>query len=179
MRETSSDILRKKAENIRYFFTDVDGTLTDGTIYYSSEGEQLKKFSLRDGTGFYLLRQCGIKTGIITTENSPIVAQRARKLGVDAYLYGIKRKTDAIQDFLAKHNLAFENIAYIGDEINDLGLLRQCGFSFAVADADKRVVEVADVLCRHQGGHGAFREAVECLLECKCIDIDGIINNNL
>jgi len=177
--EISSDILRQKAQDIRYFFTDVDGTLTDGTVYYSSEGELLKNFSLRDGTGFFLLRECGIKSGIITTEQSLIVAKRAEKLHVDVYLYGALHKVESIQSFLDKNNLGFANIAYIGDEINDVRLLSECGLSFAVADADSRVKKVADVVCQQNGGAGAFREAVEILLELKGIDIDNIILGKL
>ena len=177
--ETLPDILKHKARNIRYFFCDVDGTLTDGTVYYSPDGELLKRFSLRDGTGFFLLRQCGIKTGIITTEESQIVAQRAKKLAVDAYIYGTQNKLESIHKFLFDNGLSFQNIAYIGDEINDLKLLHQCGLSFAVADADYRVIEAADIVCGHNGGNGAFREAVETLLGLRDVNISNIIEENL
>lgn len=177
--ETSPEILKHKARNIRYFFCDVDGTLTDGTVYYSPDGELLKCFSLRDGTGFFLLRQCGIKTGIITTEESQIVAQRAKKLAVDTYIYGSQNKTESIREFLFDKDLSFKNIAYIGDEINDLKLIRQCGLSFAVADADHRVIDAADVVCDHKGGNGAFREAVESLLTLLDVNISNIIEKKL
>ena len=85
MKEISNNLLREKAAKIKWFFCDIDGTLTDGGVYYSPEGELLKRFSLRDGTGFFLLKQCGIKTGFITTENSPIVEQRAKKLKINKY----------------------------------------------------------------------------------------------
>lgn len=175
MKETSLELLKQKSAKIKWFFCDIDGTLTDGGVYYSSEGELLKRFSLRDGTGFFLLREAGIKTGIVTGENSPIVAQRAKKLQVDKYLYGSHKKVEAIQTFLAEEGLAIEEIAYIGDELNDVKLLRACGLAFAVGDADKRANEVADVVCEHRGGCGAFREAAERLLELKGIDVDKII----
>lgn len=179
MKETSLDILRQKAAKIKWFFCDIDGTLTDGGVYYSPEGELLKRFSLRDGTGFFLLRQCGIKAGFITTENSPIVEQRAKKLNVEKYIFGTQRKVEAMQEFLASEGLSLENVAFIGDELNDVKLLIASGLSFAVGDADHRAKEAADIVCKCFGGHGAFREAVERLLDLKGIDIDEIVNKSL
>lgn len=179
MKETLLDTLRQKAVKIQWFFCDIDGTLTDGGVYYSPEGEQLKRFSLRDGTGFFLLRQCGIKAGFITTENSRIVEQRAKKLKIDKYIFGTNRKVEAMQEFLVSMGLSMENVAFIGDELNDVKLLRACGLSFAVGDADHRVKDVADIVCERFGGHDAFREAVEKLLVLKGISIDEIINKSL
>ena len=179
MKETSLDILRQKAAKIKWFFCDIDGTLTDGGVYYSPEGELLKRFSLRDGTGFFLLRQCGIKTGFITTENSPIVEQRAKKLNIDKYIFGTHRKVEAMQEFLSVEGLTMENVAYIGDELNDIKLLRSCGLSFAVGDADIHAKEVADVVCEHSGGQGAFRESVDILLNLSNISIDIIVKDVL
>ena len=177
--EISLDELRSRAAKIKWFFCDIDGTLTDGGVYYSPEGELLKRFSLRDGTGFFLLKQAGIKTGIITTENSPIVEQRAKKLKIDKYIYGTHRKLEAMQAFVAQEGLSMENIAFIGDELNDVNLLRACGFSFAVGDANPLAKEVADVICENFGGYGAFRESTERLLNLKGIDINTIIDNLL
>ncbi len=179
MKETSLDILRQKAAKIKWFFCDIDGTLTDGGVYYSPEGELLKRFSLRDGTGFFLLRQCGIKAGFITTENSPIVEQRAKKLKIEKYIFGTHRKVEAMQEFLASEGGSLENVAFIGDELNDVKLLKACGLSFAVGDADHRAKDVADIVCKYPGGYGAFREAAEKLLELKGIDIDEIVNEAL
>ena len=179
MKETSLETLRQKAAKIKWFFCDIDGTLTDGGVYYSPKGEQLKKFSLRDGTGFFLLRQCGIKTGFITTENSPIVELRAKKLRIDKYIFGTHNKAEAMQGFLASDGLTMENVAFIGDELNDVKLLRVSGLSFAVGDADHRAMESADVVCKHFGGHGAFREAVETLLDLKGVNIDEIVVKSL
>lgn len=179
MKETSNNQLCQKAAKIKWFFCDIDGTLTDGGVYYSPEGELLKKFSLRDGTGFFLLRQCGVKTGFITTENSPIVEQRAKKLKIDKYIYGTYHKVEAMRNFIASEGLTMDEIAYIGDEINDIKLLKACGLSFAVGDANHRVKEVVDVICENYGGHGAFREAVEWILDLNDISIDMIINDSL
>lgn len=179
MMETSLEMLKEKARKIKWVFTDVDGTLTDGCVYYSPQGELLKKFSLRDGTGFFLLRQAGIKVGIITGENSPIVEQRANKLKVDKLILGGVPKIEKLKGFLDDEDLSFENVAYIGDDLNDIKLLRLCGLGFAVGDADPRAKENADVTTEHSGGNGAFREAVEEILSLADIDVNLIIESKL
>ncbi len=179
MKEISNNQLREKAAKIKWFFCDIDGTLTDGGVYYSPEGELLKRFSLRDGTGFFLLKQCGVKTGFITTENSPIVEQRAKKLKINIYIYGALHKVDAMKDFLASEGLVMDEVAFIGDELNDIKLLKACGLSFAVGDANQRVKDVADIVCENFGGHGAFLEATERLLDLKGIELETIIDNSL
>ena len=177
--EISLDELRERAAKIKWFFCDIDGTLTDGCVYYSPDGELLKKFSLRDGTGFFLLRQAGIKTGFITTENSPIVEQRANKLKIDKYIFGTHKKLETMQEFVAQEHISMENIAFIGDELNDVKLLNACGFGVAVGNADKRAKEAACIICDKSGGDGALREAVERLLELRGEDINSIINRVL
>ena len=179
MKEISLEVLKAKAAKIKWFFCDIDGTLTDGCVYYSPEGELLKKFSLRDGTSFFLLRQCGIKTGFITTENSPIVEQRAKKLKIDKYIYGTHRKAETMEKFLQEEGLSFENIAYIGDELNDVKLLSIVGLSFAVGDAAIQAKEVADIICDHVGGNGAFREAAEKLICMQGYDVNKVIETSL
>lgn len=177
--EISLNELRERAAKIKWFFCDIDGTLTDGCVYYSPEGELLKKFSLRDGTGFFLLSQAGIKTGFITTENSPIVEQRAKKLKIDKYIYGTHRKLEALKEFVSQEGLSLENIAFIGDELNDVKLISECGLGIAVGDADKRAKDAAKIVCDHDGGNGAFREAVDLLLGLNGICIDEIIKDSL
>ena len=177
--EISNNELKERAAKIKWFFCDIDGTLTDGGVYYSPNGELLKRFSLRDGSGFFLLKQCGIKTGFITTENSPIVEQRANKLKIDKYIYGTHKKLEAIQQFVRDEGLSIDNIAYIGDELNDVKLLSACGLGIAVGDADYKAKSAARLICDNKGGHGAFREAVGILLELKGIDIDKIIEQSL
>lgn len=177
--EISLKELQERAAKIKWFFCDIDGTLTDGCVYYSPEGELLKKFSLRDGTGFFLLKQAGIKTGFITTECSPIVEQRAKKLKIDKYIYGTHKKLEAMQDFVNQEGISMENIAFIGDELNDVKLMKACGLGIGVGDANKRAKEAACVVCEKNGGFGAFREAVEKLLEFKNVNIDTIIEESL
>lgn len=177
--EISLDELRRRAAKIKWFFCDIDGTLTDGGVYYSPEGELLKRFSLRDGTGFFLLKQAGIRIGFITTEESPIVEQRAKKLKIDKYIFGTYKKLEAMQQFVKEEGISIENIAFIGDELNDVKLLKACGLGIAVGDADKRAKEAAYMICKHEGGHEAFREAVDRLLELQGVNIDAIIDLNL
>lgn len=179
MKETSLEELRQRAAKIKWFFCDIDGTLTDGGVYYSPKGELLKKFSLRDGTGFFLLRQAGIKTGFITTENSPIVEQRAKKLKIDKYIFGTNNKLEAMQEFVKQEGLSLDNIAFIGDELNDVKLLASCGLAFAVGDADMRAKGVAEIVCEQTGGNGALREAAEALLQLQDINFDKIIETKL
>lgn len=177
--EISLDELRSRAAKIKWFFCDIDGTLTDGCVYYSPEGELLKRFSLRDGTGFFLLKQVGIKTGFITTENSPIVEQRAKKLKIDKYIFGTQKKLEAMQGFVKEEGISLENIAFIGDELNDVKLLKACGLGIAVGDADKRAKEVSCLVCEKDGGYGAFREAVDRFLDALGVSVDTIINDSL
>lgn len=177
--EISHKELQERAAKIKWFFCDIDGTLTDGCVYYSPEGELLKKFSLRDGTGFFLLRQAGIKTGFITTENSPIVEQRAKKLKIDKYIFGTHRKLEAMQDFVSQEGLTLDNIAFIGDELNDVKLLNACGLGIAVGDATLQAKDAACMICEHAGGDGAFREAVERFLASRLVNIEGIIEKSL
>ncbi len=125
------------------------------------------------------MRKANVKSGFITTENSPIVAKRAEKLKVDNYIYGTERKVEAINLFLEATGLGFENIAYIGDEINDVSLLRKVGLSFAVGDAIDLVKSVSDIVCVKKGGQGAFREAVEILIELRGGNVEDIINHHL
>lgn len=173
--EISSEFI-EKAKNIRFFFTDVDGTLTDGTSYYSAEGEQLKEFSLRDGTGFYLLRKADIVAGIITGENSPIVEARAKKLKLQYCFLNTENKRNLINSFCVENNISSQQIAYIGDDLNDICLAGYVGLFFCPADSSQYTIAKADYVCTHVGGHGAFREAAEVLLRAKGLDIETLFN---
>lgn len=177
--EMYSEELRAKARKISWFFTDVDGTLTDGQVYYGANGEALKAFSLRDGSGVFLLKQAGIKFGIITGEESPIVEQRAKKLKVDKLLMNAVPKVEILTHFLESENLSLENVAFIGDGINDVKLLKAAGLGFAVNDAHSLAKENADIICTNNGGNGAFLEAVEILLNLRGESVQDIIESKL
>ena len=157
--------LRAKASKIRYFFADVDGTLTDGCTYYSSRGEEMKKFSHIDGTGFFLLKKAGIIAGLITGENTEIVARRAEKLQLHHCFLDVDDKNARLKQFAQEENCELSDIAFIGDDINDLELLRNVGLSFAPGNARAEIKSQVDIPCDAAGGMGAFREAAEWLLK--------------
>lgn len=166
----SFDILRNKALAIKAFFTDVDGSLTDGKVYYSAKGEELKSFSLRDGTGFYLLRKAGITTGLITGENSEIVRRRADKLKITNCYLGVEDKLEQLKKVCNEYNILRSEVAYLGDDLNDYPLLNKVGLFFCPSDACEEIKKKADYICGHRGGDGAFREAAETLLELRDIN---------
>lgn len=154
-------------KSIKLFLTDVDGVLTDAGMYYSENGDELKKFNTHDGMGMKLLREAGIKTGIITTENTKIVENRAKKLNVD-YLYQGKReggKLEVAKEICEKEGIALEDVAYIGDDINCFDLLSSVGFAACPANALPKIKSIPGIMhLRKCGGDGAVREFVEWIL---------------
>lgn len=154
------------AAQIRLVITDVDGVLTDGGVYYGQSGEVMKRFNIRDGMGAVRLRDHGVETVIITGENSPSVARRAEKLGLH-YILGCNDKVAALRDLSARLDVPLENIAYIGDDVNDLDAMQLTGLPAAPRDAFHTVLEIAAYVCRRPGGHGAFRELAELIIDAK------------
>jgi N-acylneuraminate cytidylyltransferase len=150
--------------DIKLFLTDVDGVLTDAGMYYTEHGDELKKFNTRDGKGLELLRHHGIKTGIITGENTRIVANRAKKLQVDFLFQGAQDKLPVLQKILEDTGISPSEVAYIGDDLNDLDVLRSVGFAAAPADAAERVREHVHYVCRARGGEGCLREVSDLIL---------------
>ncbi len=178
--ETSyKEELKIQARKIKYFFSDVDGTLTDGSIYYGPDGEMSKRFSMKDGSGFFLLRCIGVKSGIITGEKSPIVTSRAKKLRVDILLDNAVPKVRTFEKLMSEYGISFEEVAYIGDGFNDMNLLKKVGLGFAVNDAEPIVKKAAKIVCERNGGDGAFLDAVLKLLSLRGEDIDCIIKKYL
>lgn len=161
-------ILNKTIKNkIKLFLTDVDGTLTDAGMYYGENGEELKKFNTHDGKGFEILRKAGIKTGIITSENTKIVANRAKKLKVDFIYQGLehKGKLDIAKDICKKLNITLDEVAYIGDDINCKELLESVGIKACPASAVKEVKEIPSIIqLGKSGGEGAVREFVDLII---------------
>lgn len=149
---------------IKVFLTDVDGVMTDAGMYYSTSGEEMKKFNTHDGMGMVLLRESGIKTGILTTENTTIVSRRAEKLKVD-YLYqgvGFGGKLRAAQEICEKEGITLQEVAYIGDDINCLELLSAVGLAACPANATKRVKAIPGIIqLSKNGGDGAIREFID------------------
>ncbi|MEK6756789.1 MAG: HAD-IIIA family hydrolase [Bacteroidota bacterium] len=155
---------RSKLRKIKLLLLDVDGVLTDGGIYYSASGEELKKFHTQDGYGIVKLRQAGIRAGIITGKVSTIVARRAEELGIEEVYQNLDNKLSAYEQIKSKLNVVDAQVAYIGDDEFDLPVLERVGFSAAPADAVDSVRRTVDYVCKRKGGAGAVREVIELLL---------------
>ncbi len=157
--------LQDRARKIRLVACDVDGTLTDGTLYFSGQGELCKGFSVRDGFGLVLLREAGIKIVVITGRSSDIVSRRAQDLRFDACLQGIKNKAQALRDVASQFGLTLDQTAMIGDDWPDLPAMEICGLAAAVAHAAEPVRDAAHWNSTALPGHGAVREFSEWLLQ--------------
>lgn len=153
--------------NIRLFATDVDGVLTDAGMYYSESGDEWKKFNTRDGMGIKLLQRAGLITAIVTQERTKLVARRAEKLAIPELHQGIMDKLSVIRDMAQRHGIALSQVAYIGDDVNDLESLRAVGFSAAPADGLPQVLDVVSYVCSKKGGEGAVREMAEMILDAQ------------
>lgn len=161
----NNPVLIRRPSNIRMFLTDCDGCLTDGGMYYSERGDELKKFNTRDGMGFGLLREKGIITGIITSEEVELNQRRADKLRLDFLESGCKDKLAAIQKRCEKYGISLEQVVYVGDDINDLEAIQTVGYGCCPSDAMPCVQQAADYIASAKGGQGVIREIVEQLLE--------------
>lgn len=160
----------------KLFCTDVDGVLTDGGMYYDELGNELKKFNVSDGWGFRFLRDLNVPVMILTGETSECVKRRGEKLKVDYVYRGVSNKLKLMQDFCDQHNIEFEEIAFIGDDLNDLQLLLKVGISGAPVDAPKYIRDEVDIVTHCQGGDGAFRAFVEVVLS-KCGKLDELLTS--
>ena len=154
----------KQGHQIKMLLTDCDGCLTDGGMYYSENGDELKKFSTLDGMGFGLMREHGVICGIITGENTKLVQRRAEKLKLDVLKMGVQNKFATVQGLCVEKGISLEEVAYIGDDINDRELLEQVGFSASVPDALQEIQNIVDYVAVRQGGNGAVRDVIEHML---------------
>lgn len=159
--------MQSKLEPIKLLLLDVDGVLTDGGITLSDGGEQSKTFHVRDGHGLKLLQRIGVQVGIITGRSSQVVELRAAELGISLVYQGVKNKLEPYQEILAAQGLSDRQIAYVGDDIVDLPILRRVGFAATVADADAEVLERVDFISRYGGGRGAVREICELIIRAQ------------
>jgi 3-deoxy-D-manno-octulosonate 8-phosphate phosphatase (KDO 8-P phosphatase) len=155
-----------KAGRVQLVLTDCDGVLTDAGIYYSGTGEELRRFSVRDGMGFERLREAGLATIIVTREESPIVRQRAAKLQAGVVL-GARDKLATAAWLAEERGLGLADLAFIGDDVNDLPLLKAVGFSACPADAEPEVIRAVDLTTSRPGGFGAFREFADFTIAAK------------
>jgi len=164
-RGLSSVVLLERARRIRFLLTDSDGVLTDNGVYYSAAGEEMKRFSIRDGMGVERLRVlAGIEVGIITGERSGAVARRAEKLGITELHLGIRDKPAVLAELLARLRLSVEQVAYIGDDTNDVAIMQLVGLAGCPADATPFAQAVAHYVTPSRGGFGAFRDFAEFII---------------
>lgn len=150
--------------SIELIVLDVDGTMTDGRISYSSSGDEIKSFSVKDGLGIDSWIKLGKEVAIITGRTSPIIARRAKELKINYFYEGIKDKKSVLLSILHKLELSWENVAVIGDDLNDLSMLGLAKMSFAPSDASLHVTSRVSHILSSKGGEGAVREMIEFLI---------------
>ncbi|NHM05055.1 acylneuraminate cytidylyltransferase [Flavobacterium celericrescens] len=155
----------KAQQRINYLVLDVDGVFTDGCVYYGAEGELMKKFDMRDGMGLEILRQNGVEVVVITSENSDLVAKRMQKLQIKHTFLGVKDKYSFLQNFIDQQQTLWANLAYVGDDVNDLANLCTVGWSFAPANATAVVKQNVDFTLTNNSADGAIREVCEWIMK--------------
>ena len=154
----------RKPKNIKILLTDVDGVLTDGGMYYNSKGDFMKKFHARDGMGVTLLRKKGIPTIIVTKEKTDIVRKWASKMKIAKIFDGIQNKEKIVDEICKKYKVTASQIGYIGDDVNDIELLKKVGFSATPKDGIIEVRKIVDYICKKNCGEAAFREIADLLI---------------
>lgn len=157
----------EKAQRIKAFIFDVDGVLTDGTLYYTPAGEVMKRFFVQDGVAIKMLMDEGIEVGIISAKDSKAALHRLKELGIENIYMGAEDKYEVYIKFLNEKGLSEDVVCYMGDDVPDLQIMKKTALSFAPANACMEVKEAADYVTEKKGGEGAVREAIEILLKAK------------
>lgn len=161
--------ITERAKKIKLLLMDCDGVLTDGRIYFSEDGEMLKTFHVRDGQGIVSWHNAGFLSGIISGRSSKIVERRGKELGIKFIRQGSSNKLLDFEDILEETSLVAEEVAYIGDDVPDIPLLKKVGFSATVKDAATEVFLNVHYITKNKGGHGAIRELCDFLLNSKSL----------
>ncbi|SFV89922.1 3-deoxy-D-manno-octulosonate 8-phosphate phosphatase [hydrothermal vent metagenome] len=151
--------------SIELIVLDVDGTMTDSHITYSENGDEIKSFNVKDGLAIASWRKLGKQVAIITGRSSKIVARRAQELRIEHFYQGVENKKEVLERLLSKLDIKMENVAAIGDDLNDLSMLKSAALSFVPRDASSYVEKIADVVLTKKGGEGAVREMIEYLIK--------------
>jgi YrbI family 3-deoxy-D-manno-octulosonate 8-phosphate phosphatase len=159
--------LNDKISKIKIVLTDIDGVLTDGGLYYTVEGLEMKKFFVRDGMGAVLLKENGLEVGILSSDKSEIATARGKRLNLELVYYGVKDKRQVLDEICFLRNVKMENLAFIGDDVNDVEALKAVGLSACPKDAVESVGSIVDYVCKKEGGRGAFRELADLILKSK------------
>jgi YrbI family 3-deoxy-D-manno-octulosonate 8-phosphate phosphatase len=156
--------LKTKLKKIKLVVCDVDGVLTDGGLYYSDSGLAMKKFNVKDGMAVRLLREVGIETAVVTTDISEMIISRARRLNIEHCYIGEWNKEEKVKEICNSLGINMAEAAFIGDDVNDLKVISEVGFSACPADAVAKVQEKVDYICKAKGGEGVLREITEMIL---------------
>lgn len=159
--------LKKKLAQIKLFITDVDGVLTNGSLYYTNEGLVMKKFQVKDGMGTRLLKESGIKTALISTDTSELMKLRGERLKMDFIHIGSWDKDQIMLQICDELKIKPKNVGFIGDDVNDLEVLKKVGFAACPNDAVEVVKKVCHYICKKKGGDGAYREVADLILKYK------------
>ena len=175
IQDARSEHILKRAARIRLLISDVDGVLTDGSITYTSSGEEIKTFSVLDGLGIRLLMEAGVKFCILSSRSSAVTARRAEELGIDLVFQGVGQKLPASRCLLNELGLSWEAVAYVGDDLVDLPVLRSAGLAVTVPNCAQELKGYCHYITKIRGGHGAIREVAELILKAKnlwtrCLD---------
>jgi len=157
----------EKAQRLHLAVFDVDGVLTDGTLYYTDSGEEMKAFNVRDGHGMKMLQASGVRLAIITSRVSRCVELRAQNLGIDLLFQGVSDKLAAFEQLLGREKLDAAAAAYMGDDLIDLPVLQRCGLAVAVPEAPPAVRQQAHYVTQAPGGRGAARELCELIMRAQ------------
>jgi 3-deoxy-D-manno-octulosonate 8-phosphate phosphatase (KDO 8-P phosphatase) len=160
-------MLREKAARVRLLALDVDGVLTDGKLYFTTDGQEIKAFNSRDGLGLRALMDSGYDVGLITGRTSSSLLHRAEQLGIEHVYQGQDKKLAAYEDLIGKLGLSDEQVCYVGDDWIDLPVLNRVGLAVTVADADPEVLQRCHWVTNNRGGNGAVREICHVLLESR------------
>jgi YrbI family 3-deoxy-D-manno-octulosonate 8-phosphate phosphatase len=160
----SSPVPPRLLKKLRALVLDVDGVLTDGGMYYGPSGEGLKRFNVKDGLGLRLVGEAGLEVALISGENSEILKRRAEKLKIDNVFVGVEDKLKTLKDFLSPKGIGLDEVAYVGDDLNDLPALKAVGLPIAVSDAVPEVRRAVKWVTSRRGGDGAVREVCDRIL---------------
>ena len=166
-RPESFDEAKTRASRLKLMAFDVDGVLSDGTLYFADNGTEMKAFNTLDGAGLNLLQRAGIKIAILTGRKAPCVEKRMQNLKIDLLFQGVTNKLETMQDLLSQQNLSLDEAGFMGDDLIDLQVMAACGFSAAPADAHDLAKRYARLISSKPGGHGAVREVCEFILEAQ------------
>jgi 3-deoxy-D-manno-octulosonate 8-phosphate phosphatase (KDO 8-P phosphatase) len=165
-----TDILTDKLRKIRLVIFDVDGVLTDNTVFMGADGFEIKRFNIADGLGTYMAIRHGLIIAFLSGRHSAATISRGKELGVTEIIQNPSNKLDSYTDLKLKYKLEDENIAYMGNDLVDVGVMRQCGLAIAVPDSPQLVLKAADYVTKKQGGFGAAREFLDMILEARGIE---------